>query len=431
MRQRIGSSGNRLSYIQKRIRHAPTQVSVLLWSQPQFLYYRNTSSGGSKRASWRPISQSSLSFFAESPRDAAWAMRNSPGAAGAAIQSPRLDLALLETSVQHYFENGLAPSTQRTYQAGIQSFTRFCSLVGVSPNIVSQDTLCSYVAYMTNNNCAFQTIKTYLSAIRHFQISNRVSPTPLSSMHRLQLVLRGARRHLATANTEKPRLPITPAILKGIRASWTSRADEFDIVMLWAACCTAFFGFFRAGEITVPSLGSYDSQQHLSFRDVAIDSLQDPQMIRIHLKRSKTDQLGRGTDIFLGRADNDLCPVAALLAYIAIRGDAAGPLFRRSNGDPLTKAWFVTEVRRALSSLGLCQAHYAGHSFRIGAATAAAAAGIEDSTIQALGRWSSAAFLSYIRIPREYLAQTSRQLAALSESPISADRAPSVRSTQQ
>ena len=62
MRQWIGSSGNRLSHIQKRVRHAPTQMSVLLWSQPQFLYYRNTSSGGSKRASWRPISQSSLIF---------------------------------------------------------------------------------------------------------------------------------------------------------------------------------------------------------------------------------------------------------------------------------------------------------------------------------------------------------------------------------
>ena len=245
-------------------------------------------------------------------------MRNPPVASGAAIHSPRLNLALL---VQHYFENDLAPSTQRTYQAGIQSFTRFCSLVGVSPNIVSQGTLGSYIAHMTNNNCAFQSIKTYLSAIRRFQISNRVSPTPLSSLHRLPLVLRGARRHLASTNTEKPRLLITPAILRGIRASWTSRADEFDIVRLWAACCTTFF---RAREITVPSQGSYDPRQHLSSRDIAIDSLQDPQVVRIHLNRSKTDNLGRGADIFLGRADHDLCPVAALLACPAIREDAAG-----------------------------------------------------------------------------------------------------------
>ena len=195
-------------------------------------------------------------------------MRNPPGALGAAVQSPRLDLALLETSVQHYFENGLAPSTQRTYQAGIKSFMRFCSLVGVSPTSVNQDTLCLYVAFMANNNCAFQTIKTYLSAIRNFQISNRVSPVPTSSMHRLQLVLRGTRRHLSHLFRRNLVCPLPLQSLGEFeppgRVEQRS-SKEFDIVMLWAACCTAFFGFFRAVEITIPSLGSYDPQQHLSF----------------------------------------------------------------------------------------------------------------------------------------------------------------------
>ena len=61
--------------------------------------------------------------------------------------------------------------------------------------------------------------------------------------------------------------------------------------------------------------------------------------------------------------------------------------------------------------MGLPESNFAGHSFRIGATTAAANAGIEDSTIQMLGKWSSAAFLSYIRTPREHLARFSRALA--------------------
>ena len=50
-------------------------------------------------------------------------------------------------------------------------------------------------------------------------------------------------------------------------------------------------------------------------------------------------------------------------------------------------------------------------SFRIGSATTAAACGIEDSLIQTLGHWKSAAYLRYIRIPREQLANLSVVLA--------------------
>ena len=42
---------------------------------------------------------------------------------------------------------------------------------------------------------------------------------------------------------------------------------------------------------------------------------------------------------------------------------------------------------------------YSGHSFRAGAATTAAKAGVEDSVIKALGRWESSAYLIYMRLP--------------------------------
>ena len=53
--------------------------------------------------------------------------------------------------------------------------------------------------------------------------------------------------------------------------------------------------------------------------DVAVDDHSNPSLVRIHLGKSKTDQLGIGVDIHLGRTDEDLCPVAALLAYLAVR----------------------------------------------------------------------------------------------------------------
>jgi len=44
----------------------------------------------------------------------------------------------------------------------------------------------------------------------------------------------------------------------------------------------------------------------------------------------------------------------------------------------------ISKMRKALSVAGLEQDQYAGQSFRIGAATAMAQAGLEDSTIRAL-----------------------------------------------
>ncbi len=181
--------------------------------------------------------------------------------------------------------------------------------------------------------------------------------------------------------------------------------------MLWAAVTSCFFGFFIAGELTVPTLSSYNATAHLSWGDVTIDDPTNPTRVCIYLKRSKCDQLGNGVRVYLGRTGDELCPTATTLAYVAARGNDSGPFFRFQDKSPLTKARFVAKVRDALKLAGVEYKNYSGNSFRRGAAATAAKAGIADSTIQALGRWNSAAFLAYIKISRDQLADFSRPLA--------------------
>ena len=82
--------------------------------------------------------------------------------------------------------------------------------------------------------------------------------------------------------------------------------------------------------------------------------------------------------------------------------------------NPITKQRFILRIRDILTAIGLPQHQFTGHSFRIGATMTAAAAGIEDSTIQTLGHWYSAAFLQYIHTPKELLAAISTTLASTS-----------------
>ena len=144
--------------------------------------------------------------------------------------------------------------------------------------------------------------------------------------------------------------------------------------------------------------------------DVAVDSRSSPSVLSVHLRRAKTDPFGRAVTLFLGRSQSDVCPVAALLNYLAIRPAAEGPLFIHANGTPLLKRQFVAGVRKALAAAGMDSSAYSGHSFRIGAATSAAAAGIPDHLIKTLGRWESSAYQLYIRIPRQSLTSVSHQL---------------------
>ena len=77
---------------------------------------------------------------------------------------------------------------------------------------------------------------------------------------------------------------------------------------------------------------------------------------------------------------------------------------------PLIRALLTLWLRDILSSAGI-QGKFSSHSFHIGAAMVAARSGILDHQIQALGRWTSSAYLSYIRTLAELLSQLSKQLS--------------------
>lgn len=256
----------------------------------------------------------------------------------------------------------------------------------------------------------YGTIKTYLAAVRHIQISMDLPEPRAVPMPKLALVERGIRRVKATDGAARVRLPITPIILSQLKVLWSGEAQEFDIIMLWVACCTAFISFFKMGEITYLTVDGWTPGHCVMVEDMAVNSVHNPSIIKIHLWTPKTDQYGQGVTIYLRRTGSDLCPVSALLAYLAVRGGSPGPLFKLKDGRFLTKDLFVTRVRSALSSLGYDKSSYVGHSFRIGAATTAAEKGIEDSTIKMLGRWESSAYQLYVRASQHTLASISRRL---------------------
>ena len=185
--------------------------------------------------------------------------------------------------------------------------------------------------------------------------------------------------------------------MKKLRVNWLDTSDgecSHNKSMLWAIACTAFFGFMRLGEIFSRK---GEAACPLKVADLATDSHDNPSFFRILVRRSKNDPFGKGSFVFLGKANEDICPVLALSRYLSLRPPVDGELCLKADRSPCSRNFFISSVRNALAKAGLNQSLFAGHSFRIGAATTAAAAGIPSHTIKRLGRWNSDAFHLYIR----------------------------------
>ena len=104
-----------------------------------------------------------------------------------------------------------------------------------------------------------------------------------------------------------------------------------------------------------------------------------------------------------------------MVAYLNSRPlcSASGPLFTYVSGELLTREKLIRETRVLIRKGGLDSREFAGHSFRIGAATTAASANLPPWLIKVLGRWSSDCFERYIKTPPSVLAQVPKKLVSL------------------
>ena len=242
-------------------------------------------------------------------------------------------------------QQGLATSTQ----AGQRRYLTFCSAINRPAMPTSEEIMLMFVSHLAQEGLAHTSIKVYLSAVRNLHISagyHEVFARQLTP--RLELVLKGIKRDKAGLSSKLVRLPITIDIMGKIKQNLSLQPKDHTNILLWAACCVAFFGFLRCGEFTVPSQADYDPGAHLSLDDIAIDDKKSPSVVQVNIKQSKTDPFRQGVQVYLGKTGKALCPVEALLPYLAIRGANPGPLFILKDGSYLTRQRFASLISTCL-----------------------------------------------------------------------------------
>ena len=288
----------------------------------------------------------------------------------------------LNSLLSHYQSLGVSPSTRRTYQAGVKSLQQFCTKFSIIAFPASPLTLRYFCCHMAGQ-VSYKTIKVYLAGIRLEHIERGLEdPTKDELLH---LLCTGIKRSQGASS--RTRLPITITVLQTLKSQL--RLDQsFSFLekrLLWAAFTLAFYGFLRASEFATPSL----VWQHIQ---LASDKY------TLFIPQSKTDPFRHGHTITIHASGTSTCPVRALQLYIAaiLPLEEHSPVFKGGRFLPLDRQQLTNTIRHLLQNTKYNCHHYSSHSFRSGAATTAAAAGIPDWLIKTLGRWSSNAYQTYI-----------------------------------
>ena len=186
----------------------------------------------------------------------------------------------------------------------------------------------------------------------------------------------------------------------------------YDDMLMRAAISTAYFGFLRCGEFTSYT-NAFDPEANVCLGDVIINFDE----AFIILKSSKTDPFRYGLKIHYFRVECIFCAVEALgrFKHVRIRfaKDLATPFFLFQDFTHLTRSKFLSMLQIVCQKAGLESYGFKGHSFRIGAATTAAAKGIEDHLIQNLGRWKSDCYKTYVRVQPSSIKTAQQKMATI------------------
>jgi integrase len=127
--------------------------------------------------------------------------------------------------------------------------------------------------------------------------------------------------------------------------------------------------------------------------------------MKVTLRRSKTDQEGRGRSVGVPYGSNpQLCPVRSLRRWLAAAGITEGPLFRYVSrhghiaASALTAQTVRGVVQRYCRAAGLDVSQFSAHSLRSGMVTQATISGAsERSIMNQTGHTSPAMIRRYTR----------------------------------
>ncbi len=279
-------------------------------------------------------------------------------------------------TVRNFLHHSLAASTKRAYEADLAHYAASGRTIPTSPQFIAE-----YLAEIASS-LAVATIQRRLAALSKVHRAAGVDDPTKAEI--VKGTLRGIRRMHGTAQREA-----RPVLREDLFAILDCMGDRLKDKRDKALLLLGFAGAFRRSELVGLNIADIEHAR---------------QGIIITLRRSKTDQEGRGRKVGIPHGRTRWCPITHLSDWLVNAGINEGPIFRRINrhaqiSDQRLSAEAVSIiVKERAETAGFDPDAYSGHSLRAGLATSAASAGTPMWKIrQQTGHASDAMLGRYIR----------------------------------
>ena len=287
-----------------------------------------------------------------------------------------------------------APNTRRAYHAAWSQWEAWATAHGHEASPVEPLALITYLEERSSSDAVARlapaSVRQHLAAIATLDIAARLAAGELSppSVRATAVV----RRWLMSWGRDNPRAPgkqaraaTRPELERLLKAAQERRPGASRAAHIPRAArdraliLIGVLGALRGDEIAALEL---------------CDVQTTDRGLRVHVRRSKTDQHGEGRFVgLLPQASALRCPVDAWRAWLAVRGDWEGPAFVRvsGSGELARDALTVDSVRRVVSERAKAAGlDLSSHSLRATFATLAAERRRPLNQIMSHGRWNDA-----------------------------------------
>ena len=288
---------------------------------------------------------------------------------------------------KYFFNQQHAPSTLRAYRSDWAIFERWCHARGIQSLPAAPEAVAVFLGSQASDGSKPATLTRRVAAIRYFHIMAGITNSPTAS-EIVRSTMKGIRRTLGTAKAQKApatadrllkMLEQVPNTLQGCR--------DRSILLL------GFAGAFRRSELA----------------NLLVNDLEEvPSGLRVHIRKSKTDQQGSGQVVPIIKGAR-ACPVKAVANWLQTANIKEGSVFRRLGKGGKTFKKSLTPysigkiVKRYAELAGYDSAEYGGHSLRSGFLTSAAMNGASIFKMMDISRHKSMDTLKgYVRLAEEF-----------------------------